>query len=60
MEYNTKDMRLVKAYKFRLYPDSKRQLEIDGRIILAKEFYNSLLEKSIASYKNGNRYLWRT
>ncbi len=46
-------MELSRAYKFRLYPDAKRQKEIDERLILAQQFYNKILEKSIASYKKG-------
>ena len=46
-------MELPRAYKFRLYPDTKRQREIDERLLLAQQFYNKILEKSIASYKNG-------
>ncbi|MGC8483913.1 MAG: hypothetical protein ACP5OE_09760 [Thermodesulfobium sp.] len=43
--------------KFRIYPDSKRQLEIDLQFTLSKEFYNLLLEKLIKSYKEGNKKL---
>ena len=46
-------MELTRAYKFRIYPDATRQAEIDERLILAQQFYNKILEKSIASYKNG-------
>lgn len=46
-------MELARAYKFRIYPDAKRQEEIDERLILAQQFYNRILEKSIASYRNG-------
>ena len=46
-------MELTRAYKFRIYPDAKRQEEIDERLILAQQFYNKILEKSIASYRNG-------
>ena len=46
-------MELKRAYKFRIYPDATRQAEIDERLILAQQFYNKILEKSIASYKNG-------
>ena len=46
-------MELTRAYKFRIYPDAKRQKEIDERLILAQQFYNKILEKSIASYRNG-------
>ena len=35
------------------YPDATRQEEIDERLILAQQFYNKILEKSIASYRNG-------
>jgi putative transposase len=48
-------MECKKAYKFRLYPDAKRQAEIDQRLILAQKFYNKLLEKSIKAYAKGNK-----
>ena len=54
MQNNKKGMESVRAYKFRIYPDAIRQEEIDERLILAQQFYNKLLEKSIQSYKNGN------
>ena len=46
-------MELKRAYKFRIYPDTKRQAEINERLILAQQLYNKILEKSIVSYKNG-------
>ena len=46
-------MELTRAYKFRIHPDAKRQGEIDERLVLAQQFYNKILEKSIASYQNG-------
>ena len=46
-------MELARAYKFRIYPDATRQEEIDKRLILAQQFYNNILERSIASYRNG-------
>ena len=46
-------MEVTRAYKFRIYPDAKRQSEIDYRLILAQQFYNKILEKSIAFYKDG-------
>ncbi|ASI13643.1 IS200/IS605 family transposase OrfB [Candidatus Mancarchaeum acidiphilum] len=49
----TNNMDSTRAYKFRIYPDTKRQSEIDERLILAQQFYNKILEKSIESYKNG-------
>ena len=36
-------MELARAYKFRIYPDAKRQEEIDERLILAQQFYNRIL-----------------
>ncbi len=33
----------VRAYRFRLYPDAKRQREIDEQIELARFLYNKLL-----------------
>ena len=45
-------MESARAYKFRIYPDAKRQSEIDERLILAQQFYNKILEKAIESYKN--------
>ncbi|MCL5430292.1 MAG: transposase [Candidatus Marsarchaeota archaeon] len=41
----------MSAYRLRIYPDEKRRLEINERITIAKDFYNLLLEKSIAQYK---------
>ena len=40
----------TRAYKFRLYPDSKRQSEIGLQLILSKNFYNKLLEKAKEEY----------
>ncbi len=47
-------MEVIRSYKFRIYPDIKRQSEIDNMLVLAQRLYNKLLEKSIQSYKNGN------
>ncbi len=47
-------MEVARAYKFRIYPDATRREEIDERLVLAQQFYNKILEKSIESYKNGN------
>ena len=51
------DMELTRAYKFRIYPDAKRQSEIELQLTFSKEFYNLLLEKSIKSYREGNKEL---
>ncbi|MCL4364736.1 transposase, partial [Candidatus Marsarchaeota archaeon] len=53
MDNAIKVMELTRAYKFRIYPDATRQEEIDERLILAQQFYNKILEKSVASYQNG-------
>ena len=50
-------MELTRAYKFRIYPDTKRQSEMELQLTLSKEFYNMLLEKPIKSYKEGNKKL---
>ncbi len=47
----------TRVYKFRLYPDSKRQSEINSQLLISKEFYNLLLEKSIKSYQDGDKKL---
>ncbi len=47
-------MEIIRAYKFRIYPDIKKQAELNNMLILAQRLYNKLLEKSIQSYKNGN------
>ena len=51
MENKTGNMEIVHVYKFGLYPDFKRQKEIDESIFLAHELYNKLLEKTIQSRK---------
>jgi len=45
------NMYSIRAYRFRIYPDIKRQKEIDKRIVLAKQLYNTLLEKAKSEYK---------
>ncbi len=47
-------MESIRAYRFRVYPDFRRQEGIDNQLLLAKEFYNLLLEKSISSYRKEN------
>ena len=49
IDCNAYFMEATRAYKFRIYPDDKRQNEIDERLVLAKEFYNLLLERTIKS-----------
>ena len=61
MENKKENMEIVHAYKFRLYPDFKRQTEIDESIFLAHELYNKLLERAIqnrkVSQKTINQYM---
>jgi len=35
----------IRAYRFRIYPDTKRHKEKDERIVLAQQLYNVILEK---------------
>ena len=46
----------TRAYKFRLYPDSKREAEIDLQLILSKNLYNKLLERSQDAYKKDKNF----
>ncbi len=48
-------MELKRAYKFRIYPDAKHQSEINLQLMLSKDFYNLLLEKSISRIKTETR-----
>jgi putative transposase len=45
------NMYSIRAYRFRIYPDIKRQKEIDKRIVLAQQLYNMILEKAKSEYK---------
>ena len=44
-------MDLTRAYVFRLYPDAKKQKEIDKRLLLAQRLYNTILEKVKSEYE---------
>ena len=48
-------MNVIRVYKFRIYPNSKAEAEIELQLKLSKEFYNLLLEKSINAYKEENK-----
>ena len=52
MECNIRGMDCIRAYKFRLSPDKKRQEAIDNALILSQQLYNKLLEKTINARKN--------
>ena len=52
MDGDVNSVNSVGAYKFRICPDAARQAEIGEGLILARQFYNKLLGKSIASYQN--------
>ncbi len=45
----------LKAYRFRIYPDAKRQKEINLRIILAQRLYNKILERVKEEYRKGKQ-----
>ena len=54
-------MEVAMAYKFRIYPDATRQEEIDEGLVLAQQFYNKILEKSIASTRTERqKSQWRS
>ncbi len=44
-------METMCAYKFRIYPDAKRQKAIDDSISMSQRLYNKLLEKTIEAHK---------
>ncbi len=46
-------MESVRAYRFRIYPDAKRQREIDEQIELARFLYNKLLGMAKEEYLKG-------
>lgn len=51
MDNKIKDVETARAYRYRLYPDSKRQKEIGEQIELTRLLYNKLLEKAKAEYQ---------
>ena len=52
MQNKTGNMETMRAYKFRIYPDFKRQKEIVDAISMSQKLYNKLLEKTIGAHKN--------
>ena len=48
-------MSYLRAYRFRIYPDEKRQKEINQRIILAQRLYNKILERVKGEYGKGGK-----
>ena len=52
MENKTGNMETTRAYKFRIYPDTKRQIAIDDAISISQRLYNKLLEKTIEAHKS--------
>ena len=46
LKVTEEDVETTKAYRYRLYPDAKRQKKIDEQIELARLIYNKLLEKA--------------
>ena len=47
-------METIRAYKFRIYPDTKRQEAIDDAISMSQRLYNKLLEKTIEAHKSNS------
>ena len=54
MENKTGNMETMRAYKFRIYPDTKRQIAIDDAISMSQRLYNKLLEKTINAHKSNS------
>ena len=52
MENKKENMETMRAYKFRIYPDTKRQAAIDNSILMSQRLYNKLLEKTIEVHKS--------
>ena len=48
---------LKKTYKFRAYPSKEQKTILNRQMLLAKELYNLLLEKSKAYYKETGKTL---
>ncbi len=48
------DMNSARAYKFRLYPDSKRH-RIDECPILSQKLYNAILERAKKAYEKNRK-----
>ena len=51
MSVEIDNVEVARAYRYRLYPDSKRQREIEEQVELARLLYNKLLEKAKAEYE---------
>ena len=51
MQNKIGSMETMCAYKFRIYPDAKRQKAIDDSISMSQRLYNKLLEKTIEAHK---------
>jgi putative transposase len=54
MKNKTRNMETIRAYKFRIYPDTKRQKAIDDAISMSQRLYNKLLEKTINAHKSNS------
>ena len=52
MENKKENMETMRSYKFRIYPDQKRQAAIDNSILMSQRLYNRLLEKTIGAHKS--------
>ncbi len=52
IQNKTGNIGTIRAYKFRIYPDAKRQKEIDDAIYISQRLYNKLLEKTINAHRS--------
>ncbi len=55
MENKKGNMETIRVYKFRIYPDTKRQEAIDDAISMSQRLYNKLLEKTIEAHKSNSQ-----
>ncbi len=55
MDNSKSSMDSIRAYKFRAYPDAKRQSEIDERLILSQRLYNAILERARKAYEKDRK-----
>ena len=49
-------MKVIRSYKFRIYPNDKCQNAIENQLALSKDFYNKLLEKAKEAYKKDKSF----
>ena len=51
---------MIRAYKFRLYPSKKQEKELNRHLWIAKELWNTLLQKEKDYYKKEKKFYTKT